>query len=68
MVGGEGAEFVSPNWWVAGGSKAEASDVMDLRRMKRPVLELGSRGSRGRFSRVDKFTSGCAEFQVLVGY
>ena len=42
------AEFVSPNWWVAGESKAEASDVMDLWRMKRPGLELGKQRKQGQ--------------------
>lgn len=42
------AEFVSPNWWVAGEAKAEASDVMDLQRMKRPGLELGKQRKQGQ--------------------
>ena len=37
-----------PNWWVAGEAKAEASDVMDLQRMKRPGLELGKQRKQGQ--------------------
>ena len=42
------AEFVSPNWGVAGEAKAEASDVMDLQRMKWPGLELGKQRKQGQ--------------------
>ena len=62
-------EFISPNWWVAGEAKAEASDVIDLQRMKRPGLKLGKQKKQGQVQEeADQFALGCAEFQVLVQY